>query len=131
VRAAQAYGEVKKLTPVETAVWQMRMFVDAGQAPAVSGLPPLPREYWADHDLVLFFYGVKSLFGCRFLIYPGQPAPITPGFGAAWVGITPYAIARCRRELVDYGCLFKVGPFHRMNYYLPGDKALLAAYLAA
>lgn len=86
VRAALAYGEIKRLCKGELAVWQTRLLIEAGLiAPAPVKLASLPER---ESQIVKKVYdGFCRLLGCKWLRDPNSPTAFAYRFAAAWCGV--------------------------------------------
>lgn len=118
VRAALAYGELRRLSRSELAVWQLRLLVDAGiLQPAPVPHRPLPPDV---RDSVQRTYeGFLHLVGCRWLHTAGDPAPFTWRFAAAWTGLSQPTIGQAMRVLLKGGYLRQVGRHNKTALFLP------------
>ena len=120
VRAALAYGEVRKLSASEAAVWYRRLFYEAQcLRPLSIALPALPA------DAAPVLRGVRSgfelLIGLRWLSHHLQPTMFGRFFVAAWCGIEPAAAYSAILTLTRLGVIRRVGQHKRTYLYLPGD----------
>jgi CRP-like cAMP-binding protein len=125
VRASIGAGHVVKLSAQSASRWYDRLFYDAGLInPVPVPMPRLPAR--ATREARRVAAGFKLLLGLRWLHDPGEPAPFTFKFIAAWCGVTQMAARRALGELVKCGIVIKGDPDHivvnnlKMNLYTVG-----------
>lgn len=128
VRASLGAGRVVRLPAPSQARWYLRLFyeaglvrVDVGQLDLPAGLS-LAAERVADGYMLL-----RALRGLR----DEGPAPYTREFAAAWCGIGERQAGEGIRDLLRAGVLQRTERQGRMNLYLPGEHARVAARRAA
>ncbi len=121
VRAALAYGRVRRLAPPELATWGWRLLVEAGilrSAPVPSiALPPSVRT-----AVRRVHEGFLLLLGCKWLYAPGEPTAFSWRFAAAWCGLSERHAGEAIRELLHTGALRQVGQHRSAAIFLPGSS---------
>lgn len=125
VRAALAYGRVRRLTGPEAARWWLRLWSDAGLIEPLEVLmPPLPEGTPASVGKVAD--GFALLVGLRWLVEaPGEPVVFSHRFAAAWSGVALETASKAIRAMLRLGVIHRVGQVgvsHQkpMWGYLPG-----------
>jgi hypothetical protein len=119
VRAAQAYGEVRRLHGPEMATWRMRLLVEAGILRAVAvGAPAMPAD--APGYVHQVYGSFLYLLGCKWLYRHGAPTAFSRGFASAWCGVGERQAGDAIQHLTAAGFMRCVGKVGRMPLYLPG-----------
>jgi len=108
----------------ELATWKLRLLAEAGLVEPVhvecvtgDGLDERSRLVYAR-----FLF----LLGCRWLVSPGEPAPFTWRFGAAWCGLPERRFADGFAELRRLGLVKPAGVVGRTFLWLPGGGEAMA-----
>jgi hypothetical protein len=103
----------------ELATWKLRLLAEAGLVEPV----PLRRCMPSDGlDEISRFVYERFLFllGCRWLVSPGEPAPFTWRFAAAWCGLPARQTMAAFVELRRLGLVKPAGVVGRTSLWLPG-----------
>ncbi len=121
VRAALAYGRVRKLSKSELVTWQLRLLIETGFVqPARVTMPPLPQKL-ATPDVQRIYDGFRLLLGARWLHSPNEPAPFTWKFARAWTGIPEHRAGAAIQGLLKHGIIKKAGEHRHVTLFLPGN----------
>jgi Bifunctional DNA primase/polymerase, N-terminal len=107
----------------ELATWKLRLLAEAGLVKPVrighvscDGLDETSR---------LVYERFLFLLGCRWLVMPGEPAPFTWRFGAAWCGLPERRFADGFVQLRRLGLVRPAGVAGRIQLWLPGGDAMV------
>ena len=86
VFASCNYGEVRRLSGVETTVWQLRLLIAAAVLlPYPVRAKSLPSD--VPRHIKQLYNGFLDLLRAKWLHTPGEPTPFTWRFAAAWCGM--------------------------------------------
>jgi hypothetical protein len=114
VRASRGAGQVVRLKGPSQARWYRRLFYEAGFIPArvprlvlPDGTSPVARRVGESFALLLALRESRG--------WPG--APFTPGFAAAWSGMSESQASGAIKELRGLGVFIVCGQHGRMNLY--------------
>jgi hypothetical protein len=132
VYAARCYGRIEKLTTTVFKVWETRLFAELGLIilPPVT-LPPLsPSATKATHAV---YNGLKFLFQCKWVQFPGSPTTFTGPFGAAWCRLDAKTVATAMGQFLKQGILRKGEPVtrhgrHEVWTFFPGNLPPMTHY---
>jgi Bifunctional DNA primase/polymerase, N-terminal len=116
---AHVAGRRGYLGKPELAVWRLRLAAEVGQLEPVSfDAPAVPR------GLEPLWAGFLYLLGIRWTVSPGEPAPFTRRFAAAWCGVSEWEARDGLAELQRRGLLSPAGRDpHGTRLWLPEGVA--------
>jgi hypothetical protein len=120
--AAEAYGEDRRRTNIEIAVWLRRLAHELGSfKPESVAVPTLPDDASAHAHRARA--GFALLIGLRWADGPRRPVAFSVRFCAAWCSLPIRAASAGINELLDRAVLWQenAGDNSRLRLYLPGD----------
>lgn len=122
VRAAQAYGEVRKLSRPELATWGLRLLVEAGVLhPVRVDAPTLPA--WESPHVHRVYCGFLLLLACKWLHTHGAPTAFSWRFAAAWCGVRQKLVGEAIQHLCYEGYMHVANKAGAVALFLPSCAA--------
>ena len=120
VRAASAYGSVKRRSNKELAAWWRRLAFDLGALEPVEVEVPKPGPE-ASPQAREAADGFALLLGLRRTDHAAEPVAFSVRFCAAWCALSKDAAARAIRELRELDVIRVVAQHGSLALYEPGD----------